>query len=610
MALTTSNKLFVNAIIKLLLIVIIIGSGIMLFVSNREGVLYATQKQQRIGDLLSVNDALQATNYAYVNNLALDSATDDKSAFKTSLANLKQKQQLLKTHRDNSDEYLLELEAVDASLSKEISFYAQQLNAPTLGQTSNITDKQLGATQILLTRLITAERDDLKTRLAKDGDFFSMLEGVVIGFAALISVIIITLYFRSQKSINDKDAVERDRDDEKQMTQSVNNAKSEYLAMISHEIRTPMNGVLGMSNLLLQSSLTPEQQDYATTIHDSAESLLKIVNDVLDFSKIEAGAIYLNPVALNVRCLIADIFSKLPKTDDTLRIDYTVDAKVPELIYCDPVRLRQVLDNLLSNAIKFTSQGSVSLACKVIDRDENDQIRLGFVVKDTGIGIAEEKIKLLFRPFVQVADKNTRTYGGSGLGLNISYHLITMMKGKVKVTSELGVGSTFTFYIHTREAVTDNKMEEAGKATNKASLDKELSTNYPFKILVVDDNEINLMLIMRTLSKLGYDCDKASDGRMASDMAKQKPYDLIFMDMQMPIMDGTEATTQIRKHYRVYEYPVVIALTANALGDGKDRCLESGMQDFIAKPFKPAEIEAMIKKWAPKILSYLNKPQS
>lgn len=609
MSLTTSNRLFINFMIKLLLVIVIIGCGIVLFITDKDGNSYIQQKEQRITDLIEIDNALHTTNYAYQHYLNIDSVAQPDS-LKVRLKDLGAKIKLLATFRADTEHYKIEIAAVESALREEEAFYLQQYNLFTQQPSSisldnaNALTSKVGATHYILAKLIATERGDLNGRAIQDYNFFGGLAFVFIGAASLILLITIGLYWRTSKALNEQETYEREISTAKQTTQSVNNAKSEYLAMISHEIRTPMNGVLGLSNLLLQGALTSEQQDYARTIHDSAESLLRIVNDVLDFSKIEAGTIYLNQASINIRELIEQVFAKLPETNYNVKVSFAIDKNVPNFINCDPGRLRQVLHNFLGNALKFTEEGTITLDCKVIDRDENGRMRLGFVIKDTGIGIAEEKVKMLFKPFVQVADTDRRKYGGSGLGLNIAYKLITMMNGKVKVKSELGKGSTFTFYIVTKENEEAVKVVTPVTAGAQNTLDNELSKVYPFKILVVDDNEINLMLIMRTLSKLGYESKKCTNGQIAVEMAKKEHFDLIFMDMQMPIMDGTIATTEIRKHYRVYEYPVVIALTANALGDGKDKCLEAGMQDFIAKPFKPAEIEEIIKKWAPKIIVY------
>ncbi len=603
MSLPASKKLFVNFMVKLLLILAIIGGSIVLFFYNKENISYFKHKQERITNLIELNDVLQNVNYAYVAFVDGDSSQTDSLSAHVKVLTAKKKifEQFIE------DNYKNDIANIQDDLNEDIRLYTSQFGTPSFieGQFG----KRIDATYSSINQLIKKERDDLRVKTTQNDDFYEMLSYLVFGVGIVVMIMNVFLYVRSQKSLQKQLAHEKEIYNAKLAAQSANNAKSEYLAMISHEIRTPMNGVLGMSNLLLQGSLNDEQKDYAQTIHNSAESLLRIVNDVLDFSKIEAGKIQLDKTSVNIRELIAEVFSILPKSTEQLKFNYLVDQGVPQSIHCDSGRLKQVLLNLLSNASKFTERGSIILECKVIDSTDNGFLRLGFNVKDTGIGIAEERIKMLFKPFVQVDHTTVRKYGGTGLGLNIAYNLISMMDGKIKVSSQVGKGSTFTFFIVTKEMAENNKSKPEIQKEQKM-LDNALSSNFPLKVLVVDDNEINLMLITKTLSKLGYECKRASNGQLALDLVKQEEFDLIFMDMQMPIMDGTVATTEIRKHYRVYEYPVVIALTANALGDGKDKCLEAGMQDFIAKPFKPAEIEEVIKKWAPKIISYKRKNQS
>lgn len=611
MNLPETKRLYVNFMVKLLLILAIIIGGVALVIYNKENTSYFEQKRKRVTDLVFLDNVLQKTSYSYLNFIGGDSAQLD--SLKWHLSELTAQKKVLKEFTGKNEAFAAEAKAVTASLNREEHFYISQLSRFTNGGEVNFLtsfSKQIGATHLLLHELLILEREEITSKIVHNEDFYEVFGYMILGIAALIMLMNVVLYIRSVKSLKKQLVQEKEMQKARQVAQSANNAKSEYLAMISHEIRTPMNGVLGMSNLLLQGSLTDEQKDYTQTIHNSAESLLRIVNDVLDFSKIEAGKIHLDKSSVNIRDLIMEAFSILPKSTDQLRINHFVDANVPKFIYCDPIRLKQVLLNFLSNAIKFTERGNVTLECKVIDKDENDFIRLGFVVKDTGIGIAKDRIKLLFKPFVQVDHTTVRKYGGTGLGLNIAYNLVSMMGGKINVNSQVGVGSNFVFFIQTKEMVESKKVEKVQETTTTKILDKELSGNFPLRILVVDDNEINLMLITKTLDKLGYQSKRASNGQLALDLIKQEEFDLIFMDMQMPIMDGTVATTEIRKLYKIYEYPVVIALTANALGDGKDKCLEAGMQDFIAKPFKPAEIEDVIKKWAPKIVGYKSKHQS
>lgn len=595
-----------------MLILALIGGGAALLLYSKQDSSYIKHTQQQIAGLLALNGALQKSSQAYF-SLA-DSEPAQLDSLKTHFSAVAVHKKVLSPFLKGEGTYSGDAKAILKSLDEEEGFYRAQLKLP-LHAHGNLTpdfvfNSKIGSTSPLIIQLIQSLNDDLTFRISQDYHFYETLGYLIVSVGGLVLIMVVVLYNRSQISVRKQLAHDQEIYNAKLNAQAANNAKTEYLGMISHEIRTPMNGVLGMSNLLLQGSLTSEQREYAKTISNSAESLLRIVNDILDFSKIEVGKIHLDTTSVNIRKLIAETFEQnLPKSSANLSINFKVDKNVPNAINCDPKRLKQVLLNFLSNAVKFTEKGSIMLECSVIDKDEFGKIRLGFVVKDTGIGIAEDRIKQLFKPFVQVNKSTMRKYGGTGLGLNIAYNLITMMDGKVKVKSKVGSGSAFTFYITTKEAV-ENKMPQPLKDEVKILLDNDLSANYPFKILVVDDNDINLMLIIKTLNKLGYDCKKASNGQIAVDMVKQENFDLIFMDMQMPIMDGTIATIEIRKHYRIYEYPVVVALTANTLGDGRDKCLEAGMQDFIAKPFKPTEIEEVIKKWAPKIIDFKSKHQS
>ncbi|SOD14969.1 response regulator [Pedobacter xixiisoli] len=612
MSIPASKQIFINFIVKLLLILAIIGGGAALLIYNKDNTDYFKQKQQHVANLIELNDVLQKTGHAYLGFIKAD--TNLRDSLKVYLKDLAKKKNILESYSGENEVYKSDALAIKSSLDSEEKFYNFQLSAflklgASFTETQTAIGDEIGLTQPLLIQLIKLERDDLKVRIQQNDIFYERLGYAVVGVASLVLLMVVVFYRRSQKSLEEQLLHDKEIYNAKLNAQAANNAKTEYLGMISHEIRTPMNGVLGMANLLMQGSLSTEQREYTKTIHDSAESLLRIVNDILDFSKIEVGKVHLEKTSVDIRDLIAEAFAHLQKSKPGLSIDFTVDKNVPNAIYGDPKRLKQVLLNFLSNAVKFTEKGSVVLECTIIDKMENEDLRLGFVVKDTGIGIAEDRVKSLFKPFVQMDHSTMRKYGGTGLGLNIAYNLITMMGGKVKVKSEVGKGSAFTFFITTQEAF-ETQSPKVIKEQPKLILDNELCANYPFKILVVDDNDINLMLITKTLSKLGYDCKKASNGQLAVDMVRKEHFDLIFMDMQMPIMDGTVATTEIRKHYRVYEFPVVVALTANTLGDGKDKCLEAGMQDFIAKPFKPAEIEEVIRKWAPKIIDYKSKHQS
>jgi len=378
-----------------------------------------------------------------------------------------------------------------------------------------------------------------------------------------------------------------------------NLAKSTFLATMSHEIRTPLNGVLGMAALLAETDQTREQRDYTNSIVKSGDSLLLVINDILDFSKIESGNLKLEPHAFDLRKCVEDVLELFTykATELGLRLYYQIEEDVPQNLVADSLRLRQILTNLVGNALKFTHKGEIAVRIKA-KNPEKDSFSLCFDIVDTGIGIKKDQVGKLFKAFNQGDSSITRRYGGTGLGLVICQRLIGLMGGKIRVTSKFGVGSNFKFDISCLKAeplatsdVSVNATAAQGTEDKKLLLSVEFALNYPMSILVAEDNLMNQKLILRVLSKLGYDAEIANDGTEVIALMSGKNYDLILMDIQMPNMDGLETTRMIRQTYGAY--PLIAAMTANALSEDKENCLKAGMDNYISKPLS---IEVLIDK--------------
>jgi PAS domain S-box-containing protein len=399
----------------------------------------------------------------------------------------------------------------------------------------------------------------------------------------------ITGYMGIIQDITERRLVEDAQRHAREEAEAANRAKSQFLANMSHEVRTPLNGILGVTAMLLETELPPEQRQLAEIVLTSAEGLLSIVNDILDFSKIEAGRTDLEKIDFELPGLLRSVaeLQTARANEKCLTIVTEIAPDAPSRLHGDPLRLRQVLNNLLGNAIKFSDHGEIRLVVRV-DHAAPDEVALRFDVADCGIGIPPEKQAKIFEPFTQADVSTTRLFGGTGLGLSICRHLVELMGGRLGVESEPGCGADFWF--------TASFGLPAISAASGPPLEVEEAEPLPkLRVLLAEDSAINRLVATHQLRKLGCDVEVVDDGQQAIDATATMRFDLVLMDCQMPVVDGYAATAAIRAREACEgSYTRIIALTANAMKGEKERCLAAGMDGYLSKPFRPAELHSLI----------------
>jgi TMAO reductase system sensor TorS len=443
------------------------------------------------------------------------------------------------------------------------------------------------------------ERRRLDSELAKHRDD---LEKLVEERTAELKIANETL----KHEVKERKKAEEDAVKAREVAESANLAKSQFLASMSHEIRTPMNGVLGMADILMGSQLTGKQREYVKTITSSGKALLDIINEILDLSKIEAGRLELEPVDFDPKNLVEDAVQLLmePARRKGVALSHEISNGIPSTVRGDSLRLRQILVNLIGNAIKFTEKGNVSVRVST-SRSRRNLVTFGFAVNDTGIGISPENQRRIFDSFSQAEGGTARKYGGTGLGLAICKRLVEKMGGEIGVESTLGKGSKFWFSVTLEKSAENIDPVDISLSDNQGS-NNVAREKFHGHVLLAEDNEFNQKVALAILESFGCRVDVVENGVKAFEAYSHAAYDMIFMDCQMPEMDGYEATQAIRETEKKQNASAnsniripIIALTANAMQDAREKSISSGMDDYLSKPFTRDQLGDVLSRWLP-----------
>ena len=461
----------------------------------------------------------------------------------------------------------------------------------------DVQGKHLGDTlrgELTDSSIIERARDLSRNKQSFEVDLLAYRkDGQMLWISVINSVIVnsegeVDKYIEVIIDITSKKKVELELISAKEQALQLNRAKDMFISVMSHEIRTPLNAVIGMSHLLLDEDPLESQKENLSVLKFSAENLMRLINDVLDFTKIETGNVQLEKASVNLGELVQSVTNSLQyrANEKDIYIKQSVDPDIPQMVIADSARLIQILLNLVSNSVKFTEKGGVTIDLKVLEQNI-DTVRIRFAVIDTGIGIAPDKQGTIFESFKQAELDTTRKYGGTGLGLAISKRLVELHDSRINVDSVLGQGSTFWFTITFKKA--------DSQAINTSKMDMGLDMN----VLVVDDNQINRILVNKVLKKWGTTVDFAENGQEAVDkIAANQNYDVVLMDVHMPVMGGLEATEILRaKNETYFQQLPILALTASMLSNEVNQMIEAGMNDFILKPFEPKTLYDKLSKY-------------